>query len=118
METGCNIPKTPIRPLIPADCVKADLTLDNILVLIYKAVVILSWAAEVIAVVLLIYSAVLYFTAYGDENKATTAKKIIIGVLTGVLIILLARWFMYIVTANIASEANMVDVNQLTLLTR
>lgn len=105
-----------IFPLLPKGCNNASLTLDNALILAYKAVVILSWAAEFIAVFLLIYAAMLYFTAAGEEGKMAQAKKIVIAVVIGILIILLARWFLYYVTSILAAsgQANLIEINNLT----
>lgn len=44
-----------------------------------------------IAAIYLIIGAILYFTAYGDEAKATSAKNTILYAIIGVIIIVLAK---------------------------
>lgn len=102
-----------IFPLLPSEC-KSCLTLDHALVLVYKAVVLLSWAAEFIAIFLLIYAAILYFTSAGDESKTSMAKKVVTAVIVGVVVILLARWFLYYITMVITPEGNRVNIIDLT----
>lgn len=105
--------KDQIFPILPGNCT-SQLDIDDVLILLYKALVLLSWAAEVMAIFLLIWAAVIYFTSAGDEAKMSTAKKIVAAVVGGVLIVLLARWFLYIVIANIAATPNDVNINALT----
>ena len=47
-------------------------------------------AAVIAAIVFVFYGAMLYFTAYGDENRATQAKKTILYAFVGLLIAALA----------------------------
>lgn len=84
------------------------------MVLVYKAVVLLSWAAEFMAIFLLVYAAILYFTSAGDESKTSMAKKVIMAVIVGIVIILLARWFLYYITMVITPQGNRVNVIDLT----
>lgn len=56
----------------------------------------------------------MYFTAAGDESKAGTAKKIITGVVIGILIILMARWLLYLVTEHVGLTNNVIKINELT----
>lgn len=108
-----NTMRQNIFPLIPANC-KSCLTLDHSMVLVYKAVVLLSWAAEFMAIFLLVYAAILYFTSAGDESKTSMAKKVIMAVIVGIVIILLARWFLYYITMVITPQGNRVNVIDLT----
>src|SRR3989339_1364547 len=109
-KTTCTVEslRSNIFPLLPSEC-KSCLTLDHIMVLVYKASVLLSWAAEFAAVFLLIYAAILYFTSAGDEPKASMAKKVVTAVIIGVVIILLARWFLYYITMVVTPEGNRVN---------
>ena len=113
------VDKTPIIPFLGEKCSgenRANFDLADIMTLIYKVFVILEWLTEIVAIILLIYAAILYFTAYGDEAKAGQAKKIIISVVIGVLVIILARWFVYLITGWVAPAPVENTINQLTLI--
>lgn len=108
-----DVVRSKIFPILPEGC-KSCLSIDHVLVLVYKAVVILSWAAEFIAIFLLIYAAILYFTSTGDESKTSMAKKIITAVVIGLIIIFLSRWFLYFITAAMTPQGNLINIIDLT----
>lgn len=55
---------------------------------VYNAALILIWALGVLAVITFIYAGVRYVTAGGDAEKAESAKKIIIGSVIGMLLVM------------------------------
>ena len=107
-----------ILPLISSSCTsKADLDTGDAFILVYKAFVLLSWTAEVAAILLLVYAGILYITAAADESKAGTAKKIVTGVIVGLIIILLARWILFYVVNTVGGSStpyNDININTLT----
>jgi len=48
------------------------------------------WAAGAIAVIFLIYGGVLYITAGGDQEKATSGRTAIVNAIIGIIVIALA----------------------------
>lgn len=59
--------------------------------LLYKASIFLSSIAGVIAIVVILISGFRYMTAAGDSQKATSARKTLIGAIIGLVIIALAQ---------------------------
>lgn len=114
---ACDIDPKDIFPLIPKACEKAELGTEHVFILVYKAFVLLSWTAEVAAIILLVYAGILYISAAADESKAGTAKKIVTGVIVGLIIILLARWILFYVVQTVGSSStpyNDININTLT----
>lgn len=68
-----------------------DYNWDSVSVLIAQATQIALTVAGGIAAIYLIIGAIQYFTAYGDEAKATAAKNTILYAIIGVIIIVLAK---------------------------
>ena len=54
-----------------------------------------------LAVIIVLYGAFLYVTAYGDDAKAETAKKTIFWAIIGVVMLALANTLVYIIKSNI-----------------
>lgn len=59
--------------------------------LIAKAVNLALSVAGGLAIIYLMIGAIQYFTAYGDEAKATTAKNTILYAIIGIVVIVLAK---------------------------
>lgn len=57
--------------------------------------------AGMLAVIIVLYGAFLYVTAYGDDAKAETAKKTIFWAVIGVVILALANTIVYILKKQI-----------------
>lgn len=57
-------------------------------IFVFNAIVIFLWIMGIVTVLTFIYSGVKYITAGGDSEKAESAKKIIVGSIIGMLIIL------------------------------
>jgi len=53
-----------------------------------RALYLLIWAVGVIAVLVIVYSGFTYMTAGGDAEKAERAKKMLMGTVIGILIII------------------------------
>lgn len=66
-------------------------TLNNVSGLIDNVIALAADIAGLIAVIFLIYGAVQYFTAFGNEEKATKAKNTITWAIIGIVVIILAR---------------------------
>jgi len=78
-------------PIKDRDCIGivcANTTTLN--TLYYNILVTLAYAVSIIAVLTLIYAGISYMTAGGDTEKAEKAKKMIIGSIIGILIIISA----------------------------
>ena len=58
-------------------------------------------AAGVIVILSILYAAILYLTAQGDETKAETAKKVIIYVAVGAIFVSLAKTILLIIEKKI-----------------
>jgi hypothetical protein len=54
-----------------------------------------------LAVIIILYGAFLYVTAYGDDSKAETAKKTIFWAIIGVVFLALANTLVYIIKKQI-----------------
>ena len=61
-------------------------------------------AAITVTIVFVLYGSFQYFTAYGDENKATSAKKTITYAFVGLLISFMAMGIASYVQKSITSE--------------
>lgn len=62
-----------------------------------------------LAVAVIIYAAILYFTAYGDESKPTQAKNLIKGVAIGLLFIVLAEVIVLALLRGVSSPSNVAS---------
>lgn len=66
---------------------------------------IINWAidiASILAFIMIVYSGILYLIAYGDENKAGTAKKTLLWTFAGITLIMLCKvviWIIYKILA-------------------
>lgn len=70
--------------------------------LVDRAISLLSKAVAVVSIVVLIWGAILYTTAAGDENKTAKARKAIIGAVIGLAVGLLAPSVVAWVIASLA----------------
>jgi|GEM_PF-5816450 len=59
-----------------------------------------------LAVAVIIYAGILYFTAYGDESKPTQAKNLLKGVAIGLLFIVLAEVIVLALLRGVSSPSN------------
>jgi len=64
--------------------------------IIFNVIVIIIWAVGIAAVISFLYAGFKYITAGGDAEKTESAKKIIIGSIIGMIIIM----FSYVVYHN------------------
>lgn len=60
---------------------------------VFNAIVIFIWVIGIVTAITFIYAGIRYITAGGDAEKAESAKKIIIGSVIGMLIILASYAF-------------------------
>lgn len=66
-------------------------TIEDIKILIANVISLALTIAGGIAIILLIWAGFQYFTAYGNEEKATKAKTTITWVIIGLVVIILAK---------------------------
>ena len=59
--------------------------------ILHKITVIVAWLAGVVAVILIIISAVEFVTSGGDSGKVATARSALIGAIVGILIVAFAQ---------------------------
>lgn len=79
---------------------------------IFNASVILEWALGIIAVLTFFYAGFKYITAGGDAEKAESAKKIMIGSLIG-LVIVLGAYVIFNNAADILTSPTPMDQKQI-----
>lgn len=70
--------------------------------LVDRAITLLGRAVAVVSIVILIWGAILYATAAGDEQKTSKARKAIIGALIGLIVGLLAPSVVNWITTSLA----------------
>jgi hypothetical protein len=63
----------------------------------------------VLAVIMILYGAVQYATAYGDDAKAETAKKTIMWSIIGLFVLVLARTIVIIVGGYILKDKSLLS---------
>lgn len=80
----------PIPPLLPPKSPEAY-EITDIQRLIKNATDLLLYIAGAVGLIYLIYGAILYFTAYGNEEKVNKAKQTIYWAIAGIAIIILAK---------------------------
>jgi len=77
--------------------------LNNLFKTLITYIRIIGYGAAVAAI---IYAGILYFTAYGNEERPRQAKNIIIGAIIGIIIILLAQTIVLTILGQVSSEEN------------
>ncbi|MFA6082438.1 MAG: hypothetical protein WC773_03435 [Patescibacteria group bacterium] len=109
---GMNTGKTIIE-IVTGGKDPTSLTLSDVQNILDYARTLLIWIGAVSAFVGLIMASITYFTAYGNEAKAETAKKRILYIFIGMIIIILANVIIYEVLRFImpASNINPIPVN-------
>ena len=77
--------------------------LNKLFITLITYIRIIGYGAAVAAI---IYAGILYFTAYGNEERPRQAKNIIIGAIIGIIIILLAQTIVLTILGQVSSEEN------------
>jgi hypothetical protein len=75
---------------------------------VYNTALILIWALGILAVITFIIAGVRYITAGGDAEKAESAKKIIIGSVIGMLLVL-GSYLIFNTAVSVLSQQNAVQ---------
>lgn len=99
---------TTIFPLLPTNilsqapssgttfgCTPPYWNLDIFKVLAWKIIGLLNWVALTIAVILTIYSGLLYISGFANEGNVKKAKSILIAAYVGLIIVLTARIILF-----------------------
>lgn len=73
--------------------------LDTISVIIANVIKIAAELGSGIAVILILIGAFYYFTAFGNEEKATKGKTIVMWAIIGLIVIILANVIIFTVTS-------------------
>ncbi len=81
--------------LSPTVCSPAYWGRDVLYFFVYKGLAVLNWFAEALAIILTLYAGILYMTGFYNEGNVKTAKTMLIGVYTGLAIVLLAKTIVY-----------------------
>ncbi|MCX6809192.1 MAG: pilin [Candidatus Berkelbacteria bacterium] len=79
----------------------------------YNVIRVFVWGISIIAVLVLVYAGIQYVTAGGDQEKAETAKKTIVGAIIGLLLVI-GAYTIFNTTLKVLNKANTSeDVNQI-----
>ena len=111
LKEGGSTNTLKIFPFIPTEltvkggCGPTTWNRDVISYFIYKILVIFNWVAGAATIMLTIYGGILYTTGFANEATVKTAKSIIIGAYTGLIIVILARVLVYS-TVDLFSNTN------------
>ena len=76
---------------IPDDIVGTEANIETVMNLINRAIGIALNIAVVVGVIMILYSAFLYVSSFGEESKAETAKKTLLWSIIGTVVVALAR---------------------------
>ena len=76
---------------IPDNIGGTEANLETVMNLIVKIIDIALNVAVVVGVIMILYSAFLYVSSFGDESKAETAKKTLLWSIIGTIVVALAR---------------------------
>lgn len=68
-----------------------DASIESVMNLINRVIVIALNVAIVVGVIMILYSAFLYVSSFGEESKAETAKKTLLWSIIGTAVVFLAR---------------------------
>lgn len=82
---------------IPDSLGGTNASLDSIMNLIKTTIDIALNVAVVVGVIMILYSAFLYVSSFGEESKAETAKKTLLWSIIGTAVVFLARILVNIV---------------------
>jgi hypothetical protein len=93
----------------PEACQPAYWNSDVIVYFLWKGLAMLNWLSVAAAIVFIIYGGLLYISAYASEGNAKKGKGVIVAALTGLVIVLAAR---YIVTGAVALFSSTGDLNK------
>lgn len=77
---------------IPDNIGGTEANLETVMNLIVKVIDIALNVAVVVGVIMILYSAFLYVSSFGEESKAETAKKTLLWSIIGTLVVALARF--------------------------
>lgn len=73
-------------------CTPAYWNMTQVKYFIFKAIHILNWVALALAIILIVYSGVLYISGFAVEANVKKAKSTVIATLTGLVIVFAARY--------------------------
>jgi len=85
---GSNSPINPDVALDPVHGTSGNL--QDVSVIYFKVIILFVWVLGVIAFIAFIYGGILYMTAGGEAEKAEKGKKVLIGSIIGMIIIMLS----------------------------
>lgn len=68
-----------------------DASIESVMNLINRVIVIALNVAVVVGVIMILYSAFLYVSSFGEESKAETAKKTLLWSIIGTVVVFMAR---------------------------
>lgn len=75
---------------------------------------IILWIAAVAAILYLLWSGVMYITAGGDDDKATSARKGIINAIIGIVVVV-GAYYIFSASSSLGSNINTGAPNAATL---
>ena len=78
-----------------------EASLESVRAILQQAQIYLTEIAGGVAICFLIYGGILYFTAYGNEERASQGKKVVYWTIIGMAVILLAEVIVTIVWSTI-----------------
>lgn len=95
-DTACSTLKD-IDPSGEDSCRAADGTIDSIITLVLN---LLSIAAGIIAVIMVIVSGFKYITSQGDANQISSSKQSLIYAITGMVVVVTAQFIVRFVLSR------------------
>jgi len=81
---------------------------------IYNTAFVLLWALSILAVLTFIYAGVKYLTAGGDTEKAESGKKIMIGSIIGMLLVI-GSFIIFNTAVSVLNQTNSDETTQQVL---
>jgi hypothetical protein len=77
-----------------------------VIIMSYKILGLLNWIATTLAIMLTVYAGLLYLTAFASDDRAKTAKKIVIAAYVGLIIVFSARLLLYGAVQLVTNETD------------
>lgn len=107
-----QLPLPPLLPSNPEQCqLSTDFTQDCIVQLVSRLLGIILPVLGGIATIMLIWGAWQYFTAYGNEERAKSAKATITWAIVGIVVIVLALVIVEAIRRFYESPINIPNLN-------